>query len=128
MPELPEVETIARGLAGAVTGKTIARVRVTSPTSVDPLGAPLNRMLAGDRIELVGRRGKYVVLSLRSGMTLAVHLRMTGRLIVQPATTPAPHPYTRVRITFTDRTHLCFADTRKLGRVRIIERGEPWDR
>jgi formamidopyrimidine-DNA glycosylase len=128
VPELPEVETIARGLANAVAGKTIASVTVTMPKiAVAPAGVEFEQALAGDTIAGVGRRGKYVVFELASGRRLAVHLRMTGRLIVQPAGYPEPYPYTHVLLTFTDGSRLSFADVRQFGRMRLLPAGDPWD-
>jgi formamidopyrimidine-DNA glycosylase len=128
VPELPEVETIARGLAHAVTGKTIASVVVTMrKIAVAPQGESFEHALAGDTIAAVGRRGKYVVCGLASGRRLAVHLRMTGRLIVQPPGYTEPYPYTHVRLAFTDGTGLCFADVRQFGRMRLLAADDPWD-
>ncbi len=128
MPELPEVETIARGLQRAISGKTFAAAEVRLPRVVlaqDP--RPLGVALAGDRVESVGRRGKFVVIALETGRSLAVHLRMTGRLIVQAADgAPAPQPYTNVLLKFTDGSQLSFADVRTFGRMRLVEQEEPW--
>lgn len=126
MPELPEVETIARGLARAIADKTIAQVDVRLPKVAIGNGVPFTRAVIGERISGVGRRGKFVVIELASGRSLVVHLRMTGRLIVRPADA-APYPYTNVRFAFTDGTGLCFADVRQFGRIRIVEAGERWD-
>jgi formamidopyrimidine-DNA glycosylase len=127
VPELPEVETIARGLANAITGETILAAEVTLPKVVSPAAARFSRMLAGEKIESVGRRGKFVVIELGSGRSLAVHLRMTGRLVVQPAGTTDPYPYTKVRLRFRSGADLCFADVRQFGRMRLTQPGEPWD-
>lgn len=126
MPELPEVETIARGLARAVAGKTIARAMVLRPTVVLPEASRFAAEIAGERIAGVGRRGKFVVLSLGSGRQLAVHLRMTGRLIVQPAGTTNPEPYSNVLLDLHDGTRICFADVRRFGRMRLAGPEEPW--
>ena len=128
MPELPEVETIARGLNRAISGKTFAGAEVRLPRVVVAKDArPLGTALAGDRVEHVGRRGKYVCVGLASGRTLAVHLRMTGRLIVQAAAdAPAPLPYTNVLLHFTDGSRLAFADARTFGRMRLVEPEEAW--
>lgn len=126
MPELPEVETIARGLARAITGKTIEAVDVTLPRVVLPSAARLKRVLPGERIAGVGRRGKFAVIELDSGRALVIHLRMTGRLIVQPPGATGPYPYTNVRLRFSDGSHLCFADARTFGRMRLVEPGEAW--
>jgi len=122
------VETIARGLANAITGETILAAEVTLPKVVSPAASRFTRMVAGERIESVGRRGKFVVIELSSGRLLAVHLRMTGRLVVQPAGTTDPYPYTKVRLRFQSGAGLCFADVRQFGRMRLIEAGEDWDR
>jgi formamidopyrimidine-DNA glycosylase len=128
VPELPEVETIARGLANAVTGKSIRSVAVSRPkVAVAPPGEDFERALRGETVAAVGRRGKYVVLALASGRRLVVHLRMTGRLIVQPPGDPAAVPYSNVVVTFTEGTRLVFADVRQFGRMRLLPAGDPWD-
>jgi len=128
VPELPEVETIARGLANAVTGKTVASVAVTmAKIAIAPAGESFQEALTGETIVAVGRRGKYVVLELASGRRLAVHLRMTGRLIVQAPGYSEPYPYTHVRVSFTDGSALSFADVRQFGRMRLLPAGDPWD-
>jgi formamidopyrimidine-DNA glycosylase len=128
VPELPEVETIARGLANAVTAKTVASVSVTmAKIAIAPAGESFEKALTGETIAAVGRRGKYVVLELASGRRLAVHLRMTGRLIVQAPGYSEPYPYTHVRLTFSDGWALSFADVRQFGRMRLLPAGDPWD-
>jgi formamidopyrimidine-DNA glycosylase len=126
VPELPEVETIARGLANAIVGKTIDSVTVLLPRVVSPEPERFERETAGDRIDAVGRRGKFVVFSLASGRQLVVHLRMTGRLIVQAAGTTSPERYTNVLVRFRDGSRLCFADVRTFGRMRLVEPEETW--
>ncbi len=83
MPELPEVETVARDLRAAVTGRRIERVTVDRPDIVRvPDGRMLPALLTGQRFENVDRRGKYLLLELDSGDELMVHLGMTGHLLV----------------------------------------------
>ncbi len=128
MPELPEVETIARGLQHNIVGKTIKRVVVGLPKmAVTATATDFSRTLRGDTVTLVDRRGKYAVLHLKSGRSLVTSLRMTGRLVVQPAGEKA-HPYTKIALYFTDGTRLSFADVRQFGRMRLIGPGEPWDK
>lgn len=128
VPELPEVETIARGLAAAITGRIIAAVRVSlAKIAVAPPDLIFSEALAGERIERVGRRGKYVVMELRSGRALVTSLRMTGKLIVQAPGTREPHPYTHVALDFEDGGRLCFSEMRQFGRMRLVARREPWD-
>jgi len=128
VPELPEVETIARGLANAVIGKTIASVRVTLPRIVvAPPGVDFAKALAGEQIVAVGRRAKYVVITLGSGARVVAHPRMTGRLIVQGPGKQDPYPHTHVVFTFTDGWRLCYADARTFGRLRLLPVDEVWD-
>ena len=128
VPELPEVETIARGLANAIVGKTIAAAAVSmAKIAVAPAGRTFAADLPGEQVTAVGRRAKFVVIALASGRRLVVHLRMTGRLIFQPAESMQPYPYTHISIDFTDGTRVAFADVRQFGRMRLLEAGEAWD-
>ena len=127
MPELPEVETIARGLANAIAGKTIAGADVLlAKMAVGDGVRPFGESLAGDRVTGVSRRGKYAIVELASGRFLTIHLRMTGRLIVQPPEAGELYPYTHVVIRFTDGSRLCFADSRQFGRMVLRAAEEPW--
>jgi formamidopyrimidine-DNA glycosylase len=125
MPELPEVETIARGLHARVRGKRIADVRIAWQRTVDARSLPLSE-LAGKRITGVGRIGKYVAIEVSGDFTLAVHLRMTGQLLVGPSATRDDSSnghddkHERARITFDDGTVLTFSDARKFGRMRLL--------
>jgi len=127
MPELPEVETIVRGLRRALIGKTIASAGVTlAKMAQAPAGISFQKAVEGERIAALKRRGKYALLQLASGRTLVVCLRMTGRLVAQQAGDP-PYPYAYVTLYFTDGTRLDFADVRQFGRMRLVEPDEPWD-
>lgn len=117
MPELPEVETVARQLNQSVPGSRVRAVEVIDPKYV-PLGL---EALAGLRFDGAERIGKRVLLSLHRGkqsLLLAVHLRMTGRLI-WAATAAAAPPYARVRI-FTDKGTLWFCDLRRFGVLELL--------
>jgi formamidopyrimidine-DNA glycosylase len=125
MPELPEVETIARQLADLVTGRTIAAFasdweRLTEPEPVPLVAA----RLAGRRIEGVRRRGKLVVFALDGGDALCTSLRMTGRFAFKELGQAAPERFTRATFTFTDGTGLDFVDMRKLGRMALVDSAE----
>jgi formamidopyrimidine-DNA glycosylase len=127
LPELPEVETIARGLANTIVGKTIERAEIRlSKMALAPPGVDFARAVAGERIVGVSRRAKYAVLALGSGRRLVTSLRMTGRLVVQRPGEPE-YPGTHVVLHYTDGTRLSFADLRTFGRMRLVEPGEPWD-
>ena len=89
MPELPEVETVARGLRASLVGRTITGMEVRwVPTLVPPDPATFARRLVGQMISGVGRRGKWIIIALDDGDTLLVHLRMTGQLVLEPADSP----------------------------------------
>lgn len=79
MPELPELEALARALDGAVTGRAIARVEVRSPSLLKTYAPPVEA-LVGDAVTGVRRRGKWLLCATRAGRTLAVHLMTGGRL------------------------------------------------
>jgi len=118
VPELPEVETIARGLDPLVRRRAIAKAEILWDRTLDARSIPLET-LRGDSIESVGRIGKFVAIGLRSGRTLAVHLRMTGRLTVTKK--DARVPYERLALVFEDGDKLSFADARKFGRIRLLD-------
>ncbi len=126
MPELPEVETVARLVRPDLLGRTITGTRIgwertLGGTSRQSFG----RGVRGARIESVERRGKYIRMDLvRSGDpagTLLVHLRMTGRLHVEEAGAD-PGPYARVSLNLDDGRSLHFIDVRKFGRF-VLARG-----
>lgn len=83
MPELPEVETVRRGLLPAMEGAIFERVELRRPDLRFPLPADFARRLAGARVERLARRGKYLTAALSSGETLIMHLGMTGRFTVE---------------------------------------------
>src|SRR5215472_15755123 len=121
MPELPEVETIARGLDPVLRGRTVVAVVASWPRTIDARSEPV-ALLAGDRIGSVARIGKFVAIAMESGRTLAIHLRMTGRLLVTNGSGPIEHE--RAAVHFDDGHRLAFGDARKFGRIRLIV-GEP---
>jgi formamidopyrimidine-DNA glycosylase len=128
MPELPEVETIVRGLAGKVVGKTIERAEVRlARIAVAPANVAFARALRGERIVSIARRGKYAVMQLASGRSLVTSLRMTGRLIVAGDEEPE-WPATHIVLGFREGGALRFSDVRTFGRMRLVAPGEAWDR
>ncbi|MCB0216840.1 MAG: bifunctional DNA-formamidopyrimidine glycosylase/DNA-(apurinic or apyrimidinic site) lyase [Chloroflexi bacterium] len=124
MPELPEVETYARDLAGSLTGRRFEGARVDWPRQL-PLNAPaeLDARIRGQVVEAVGRRGKYIVLDL-SADQLLVHLKMSGRLQVAPADS-APNPHAYVVLGLDGGDELRFHDPRKFGRIYLLADPEP---
>jgi formamidopyrimidine-DNA glycosylase len=127
LPELPEVETIVRGLGAAIVGKRIDRAEVRlAKMAVAPPGVRFGRAVAGQTVRDVTRRGKYAVIELTSGRALVTSLRMTGRLVVARPSQPDP-PGTHLVLWFTDGSRLIFADLRTFGRMRLVEPAEAWD-
>ena len=125
MPELPEVETVARDLRrhllpdGGGPGPVIVSARVAWARTVRGEDvAAFDAGVTGRRIEAVGRRGKQLILGLDGGTFLTVHLKMTGQLFVVRAGVPID-PYERLALAFDDGRELRFRDVRKFGRVAL---------
>ena len=124
MPELPEVETVARDLQRWVAGATIqdAEVRWERTIRHPQPGERFAAELKGATISRVGRRAKSVLLHLEDGRVMTVALRMTGALIVAPPRTPDDR-YARVVFRLADGRELRYRDVRKFGRIGLWERG-----
>jgi formamidopyrimidine-DNA glycosylase len=125
MPELPEVETIARSLQqggrgqGALPGRVIRSVRLFwERTLAEPGKEEFMKHLPGQRVIEVTRRGKFIVIRLERDWLL-IHLRMSGDLRVE-AVASKPQPHDRMLILFEDGAGLFFNDTRKFGRVWLL--------
>jgi len=122
MPELPEVETIARTLAPEVVGREILTVRTFDPTALQPDPASFAALAAGRRITRVRRRGKLLLLDLDDQGILAVHLRMTGRVMaLGPGREPdrlGPGP--RAVLELSGGARLCFSDVRRFGSMHAF--------
>jgi formamidopyrimidine-DNA glycosylase len=150
MPELPEVETVRRQLEPEVVGRRIECAEILDERLTRPEApAPIARRLAGRRIESVRRRGKYLLLGLEGGLTLALHLRMTGNLLLRaPEGSDGEvadlmegdrlggprlyesHPklrHLRARFAFDDGRELLFTDVRRFGQAVLLEGAEETD-
>ncbi len=113
MPELPEVETVRRGIAPHLIGRTVARVVVRQPRLRWPIPEELATILPGRIIQRVDRRAKYLLLRTDGG-TAIFHLGMTGRLRVLPAVTPLGK-HDHVDLVLTGGECLRFNDSRRFG-------------
>jgi formamidopyrimidine-DNA glycosylase len=123
VPELPEVETVARGLRPALIGRTITAATVRWPRTVGfPAVDEFQARIAGRRVEAVGRRGKYVVVRLDRGHLL-IHLKMSGRLQVV-AGDDAQDRHVHTFFHLDDGRQLRFRDVRKFGRVYLVDQPE----
>jgi formamidopyrimidine-DNA glycosylase len=132
VPELPEVETVRRGLDALVVGRTITAVEHDTPKSFPNATADVTGFLIGAKITGVRRRAKVLMIDLSSGYTLVIHLKMTGQLVFRGETVfGAGHPNgsligelpdrsTRVTFAFADGSHLYFNDQRKFGWIRLM--------
>ncbi|HEY6608621.1 MAG TPA: bifunctional DNA-formamidopyrimidine glycosylase/DNA-(apurinic or apyrimidinic site) lyase [Candidatus Limnocylindria bacterium] len=120
MPELPEVETVARDLQRWVAGATIRSATVNWERTIRHPMPPerFEAEIAGATIRRVGRRAKTVLIHLIDGRVMTVALRMTGALIVAAPGTP-PDPYARVVFALDGGRELRYRDVRKFGRIGL---------
>ncbi|HUZ71374.1 MAG TPA: bifunctional DNA-formamidopyrimidine glycosylase/DNA-(apurinic or apyrimidinic site) lyase [Stellaceae bacterium] len=114
MPELPEVETVARGLALRLTGRRVLQVILNRADLRFPLPPGLVARLEGRRVERIARRAKYLLFHLEGGGVLLAHLGMSGRMVLdRNGTDAAKHDHVMFR--FDDGTVLRFNDARRFG-------------
>lgn len=123
MPELPEVETVCRGLKGVLEGHRLARVDVRRKDLRIPFPPRFGERLSGRTVEKIRRRAKYMLLDLDDGNVLIVHLGMSGRMVVQKkAGAPAKHDH--VIFTTDDGAEIRFNDPRRFGLMTLVPREE----
>lgn len=132
MPELPEVETVKRGLSRLVIGKIVSSAESNWPKSFPNLQADVDLFLIGARIIGVRRRAKVLIIDLDTKYSLVIHLKMTGQIVYKGRESfAAGHPNdsmigelpdrsTRVILGFDDGSNLYFNDQRKFGWVRLM--------
>jgi len=125
MPELPEVETVRRGIDERVVGRLITNVEVGRERSVRRVGREaVIHGLTGTTMLNARRRGKYLLCDLDSGDEVMIHLRMSGRVLVEPAGTERP-PHTHVVLTLAPRNgvvdEMWFVDPRTFGEVVVFD-------
>lgn len=137
MPELPEVETVRRGLEKFIVGLTVASTTHDTPKSFPNAEADVNEFLINATIISVHRRAKVLMIELSTKYSIVIHLKMTGQLVYvnNVERFGAGHPNgsligqlpdksTRVTITFTDKSSLYFNDQRKFGWFRLMPTAE----
>jgi formamidopyrimidine-DNA glycosylase len=132
MPELPEVETVRRGLADLIIGKAVTSESHDTEKGFPNAEADVKEFLLGATITDVRRRAKVLMIDLSTGYSLLIHLKMTGQLVfVGDTRFGAGHPNdslvndlpdksTRVTLTFADGSKLFFNDQRKFGWMRLV--------
>jgi formamidopyrimidine-DNA glycosylase len=124
MPELPEVETVRRGLCLHLSGRQVVSVSTSGKQLRRPLDAGLLRgKLIGRSFLTPRRRGKYLLLDTSPAGTLMVHLGMSGRLSVNQAGTPG-RPHTHLVLDLDDRRQLRFSDPRRFGLCHWLDPGD----
>ncbi len=117
MPELPEVETVVRQLRREIVGRAFAGLRVLWPRTVEGGAPELRRLIRGQAVRRVSRRGKYIGVECGSGAFFTIHLRMTGKLLRRLGADDRRH--LRAAFSFADGSRLYFVDARKFGRIRL---------
>lgn len=131
MPELPEVETVRTGLARVLAGRRLTRVEARRPDLRFPLPEGFVQRLTGARVDALTRRGKYLLAGLDRGLTLLIHLGMTGRFEIEgcPAhqdgesafAAPANSKHAHVVFETDAANRITFFDARRFGFMDLIE-------
>lgn len=127
MPELPEVETVRRGLEPAMTGQLIANVQVNRPDLRWPFPENMAKRLSGNRILQLRRRSKYILVDLSSGETLLIHLGMSGRMTVSGDPLgqfvhhrPPVQKHDHVILDMENGARVTFNDPRRFGAMDLL--------
>lgn len=121
MPELPEVETVARGLALRLEGRRLDRLTLNRADLRKPLPQGLAARLEGRRVLRIGRRAKYILVHMEEGGVLLAHLGMSGRMVLSGNGASAPaDPHDHVVFAFDDGTVLRFNDARRFGLLDYV--------
>lgn len=127
MPELPEVETVRRGLAPVMEGHVIARAEVNRPDLRWPFPPDMAARLTGQRVDRLRRRSKYILADLSGGETLLIHLGMSGRMIVSGDPLgrfvhdhPAPEKHDHVVLHMDSGARITFNDPRRFGAMDLM--------
>jgi formamidopyrimidine-DNA glycosylase len=126
MPELPEVETVRRGLSPVMEGRVIARAWVNRPDLRWPLPERMAERLTGTRVTALRRRSKYILAELSTDETLIIHLGMSGRMLVSGGelgrfqhALPAPEKHDHVVLEMEDGARITFNDARRFGAMDL---------
>ena len=127
MPELPEVETVRRGLSPVMEGQLILQADVNRPDLRWPLPDRMSARLAGQHVTSLRRRSKYLLADLSSGETLLIHLGMSGRMLISGAQIgrfhhehPAPHKHDHVVLHMENGARITFNDARRFGAMDLM--------
>lgn len=124
MPELPEVETVMRGLATRMDDRVLAEVEVRRPDLRWPLPERMGARLTGRRILGLRRRAKYILVDLDDGMSWMIHLGMSGRMLISDGPKPELESHDHVVFRTDDGTWVRFNDARRFGMMDLWPTGE----
>lgn len=127
MPELPEVETVRRGLAPVLEGRRLVRVGQRRADLRFPLPKDFRARLEGRRVEGVGRRAKYLLVRLAGEDVLLMHLGMSGRIRIHPGPPPPPEPHDHVEFETDAHVTVRFHDPRRFGFMDLIRADRLFD-
>ncbi len=121
MPELPEVETVMRGLTARLEGRRIVRAAAARPDLRWPLPPDLAARLTGARVTGFRRRAKYILMRLDRGESALIHLGMSGRMVLRPPGSNAPPPpHEHVTLDTEDGWAVGFVDPRRFGSLDLL--------
>jgi formamidopyrimidine-DNA glycosylase len=120
MPELPEVETVMRGLRQRLEGRLIVRATAHRPDLRWPLPQNLQHRLTGARVTGFRRRGKYILMRLSGEDSVLLHLGMSGRVVLTPLRPNQPTPHEHLVLETDDGWRLGFVDPRRFGSVDLV--------
>lgn len=128
MPELPEVETVMRGLAPVMEGAVIARADVNRPDLRWPFPVDMSARLTGQKVQQLRRRSKYILADLSSGESLLIHLGMSGRMLVSGDPLgqfvhdhPAAEKHDHVVLHMDNGARITFNDPRRFGAMDLLD-------
>lgn len=125
MPELPEVETVMRGLAGLLQGRVLTMAATHRAGMRWPFPPGLAQRLTGSRVEGFRRRGKYMLIRLSGGDSMLIHLGMSGRMVARPIGDNAPPPaHEHLVMQTDDGQRIGFVDPRRFGSVDLVPTAE----
>jgi formamidopyrimidine-DNA glycosylase len=127
VPELPEVETVRRRLAPVLEERRFEHVEIADPRLTRPVDpVEVARELEGERVAVVDRRGKYLIVRFESGRALLIHLRMTGTVLFDNRRhqVEGEDPHRRARITLDDGSDVIYRDVRRFGTWLLLEPDE----
>lgn len=124
MPELPEVETVRRGLALVLEGRRLVRVEQRRPDLRIPFPPRFAERLTGRRVLGLRRRAKYLLLDLDGDEVLVAHLGMSGRIVVANGDGPPPSPHDHVVLETDDGRRVVYNDARRFGLMTLVKTAE----